>query len=160
MITDELDRRRAELRRRRLLPEPVRRQEATAATLAKFKGRPFDWSEGWHCLKLAHFHLRQMGRRPPSLPRIRSALAAKKALQARGFASVTALLDSLLPRIPAARLRLGDLAAVPGSDGLDSVMVYVAPHRLLTWLPDGSEATLCDVDPADFTGCWRATGRE
>src|SRR3546814_3483392 len=63
------DERREALKRRGKLPEPVRRKEATQAALDKFKGLPFDWSEGRHCVRLAHFHLRQMGRKPPTLPR-------------------------------------------------------------------------------------------
>src|SRR3546814_2814098 len=98
------DERREALKRRGKLPEPVRRKEATQAALDKFKGLPFDWSEGRHCVRLAHFHLRQMGRKPPTLPRIRSALAAKKALKERGWASVSDMLDSILVRIPPAMI--------------------------------------------------------
>src|SRR3546814_18401415 len=66
-----LDERREALKQRGKLPEPVRRKEATQATLDKFKGQPFDWGAGRHCVRLAHFHLRQMGQKPPTLPRIR-----------------------------------------------------------------------------------------
>src|SRR3546814_2176596 len=111
------DERREALKRRGKLPEPVRRKEATQAALDKFKGLPFDWSEGRHCVRLAHFHLRQMGRKPPTLPRIRSALAAKKALKERGWASVSDMLDSILVRIPPAMMQLGDVATVEGDQG-------------------------------------------
>src|SRR3546814_14475637 len=101
------DERREALKQRGKLPEPVRRKESTQATLDKFKGQPFDWGEGRHCVRLAHFHLRQMGQKPPTLPRIRSALAAKKALKERGWASVSDMLDSILVRIPPAMMQLG-----------------------------------------------------
>src|SRR3546814_6440224 len=90
--------RREAVKRRGKLTEPVRRNEATQSARDKFKGLPFDWSEGRHCVRLAHFHLRQMGRKPPTLPRIRSALAAKKALKERGWASVSDMLDSKIGR--------------------------------------------------------------
>src|SRR5690606_11029879 len=80
-----LEERRAALKRRGALPELDRRREATQATLDKFRDTAFDWAEGRHCVRMAAYHLRQMGWRSPKLPtipRVRSALAAKKELQA------------------------------------------------------------------------------
>jgi hypothetical protein len=150
-----LDDRREALKRRGKLPEPVRRKEATQATLDKFKGQPFDWGEGRHCVRLAHFHLRQMGQKPPTLPRIRSALAAKKALKERGWESVSDMLDSILVRIPPAMMLTGDICITPGDQGLDSVMIFVGPRKLLGWLPDGSEVVIYDAGVDDLTGAWR-----
>src|SRR3546814_1528003 len=64
-----------------------------------------------------------MGQKPPTLPRIRSALAAKKALKERGWASVSDMLDSILVRIPPAMMQLGDVATVEGDQGLDALFV-------------------------------------
>lgn len=151
--TAELVAAREKLKARRKLPEMERRRAASEATMAKFLGKPFNWGEGWHCIKMAHYHLRQMGKRPPSLPRVRSALAAKRAMKERGWDSVVEMLDQLLTPVPRAMLRLGDLVATPGTDGMDSVMIYLAPHRFLGWLPDGSEAVVLDMD--EFSGAWQ-----
>jgi hypothetical protein len=156
--TDELERRRAELRARRMLPEGERRRAATAATLAKFKGTAFDWAEGRHCMKLAHFHMRQMGKRPPALPRIRSLLAAKKELKARGVGSVIELLDGMLERITPAQMQLGDLAALPGDDGLDAVFVCAGPRRLFGWREDQPVAVMLAIDLRDVKAAWRVMG--
>jgi hypothetical protein len=156
--TDELDRRREDLRARRALPEPERRRAATEATLAKFRGTAFDWTEGRHCIKLAHYHLRQMGKRPPALPRIRSALAARKELKARGVESVTELLDSMLPRIAPAQMQLGDLATLPGDDGLDAVFVCAGPRRLFGWREDSPVAVMLAIRLDEVTAAWSVGG--
>jgi hypothetical protein len=153
-----LEERRAALKRRGALPELDRRREATQATLDKFIGKPFSWSEGRHCVALAHYHLRQLGWRPPqlpTLPRIRSALAAKKELQRRGFLTVSDMLDSFLVRIPPAMMRLGDIAVTPGDEGFDAILIRTAPRKLLGWLPDGSAVVNYDAGLEDLTGAWR-----
>lgn len=151
-----LEARRAALRRRRKLPEPVRRQEATQATVDKFTGKPFDWNAGVHCVKLAHYHLRQMGwRKLPKLPLVKSPLAAKKALKARGWDSITAMLDSLLERIPPAMMRLGDIATVEGDEGFDAVFINAGPRRLFGWREDQPVAVMLDVSLDEISAAWR-----
>lgn len=150
-----LDERREALKRRGKLPEPVRRKEATQATLDKFKGQPFDWSEGRHCVRLAHFHLRQMGQKPPTLPRIRSALAAKRALKERGWASVSDMLDSILVRIPPAMMLTGDIVTVPGADGLDAIFICAGPRKFIGWREDVEECVILDVEMHQIAMAWR-----
>jgi hypothetical protein len=158
MKTGGLEKRREELRARRELPEQDRRREATEATLAKFRGTAFDWSEGRHCMKLAHYHMRQMGKRPPALPRIRSAMAARRELKARGHETVTELLDGLLDRIPPARMQLGDLATLPGDDGLDAVFVCAGPRRLFGWREDHPVAVMLAIGLNEVTAAWSVRG--
>ena len=69
-------------------PEPdlIRRQRATSATLAKYRFQPFDWKQKNTCVHLAHFHLRQMGQRPPKLPALRGLIGAKRIMAERGWA--------------------------------------------------------------------------
>lgn len=153
-----LDDRRAELKRRRKLPELDRRREATQATLDKFRGLPFDWQEGRHCVRMAHYHLRQMGWRSPKLPtipRVRSPLAAKKALKDKGFDSVTEWLDSILERIPPAMMLLGDIAVVEGVGGLDAVFVCAGPRRMFGWREDQPGAVVLEVGLDEVQGAWR-----
>lgn len=158
MKSEAIEQRRAELRARRKLPEPERRRAATEATLAKFRGTAFDWAEGRHCIKLAHYHLRQMGKRPPALPRIRSALAAKKELKARGAGSVTELLDGLLERIPPARMQLGDIAILPGDGGLESVRICAGPRRLFGWSEGQPVAVMLAVGLHEVKAAWSVRG--
>lgn len=113
-------------------PELVRRAEATRNTLARYRRKPFDWSERATCIHMARYHLRQMGHRPPPIPDFRSALGARQALGKAGFDSVTALLDSLLPRIAPAAMLVGDLAVLEGIEGLDSVVIN-AGGKVLGW---------------------------
>lgn len=157
----ELEEARKRLKARRKLPELERRREATQATIDKFKGKPLDWSEGRHCVKLAHYHLRQMGWRSPklpTLPAVKSPLAAKKAMKERGWDSVPAMLDSVLgkgARIPAAMMLTGDMAVTPGDEGFDCVMICIGPRTMMGFLPDGSEVVAYDTDYRDFTAAWR-----
>lgn len=150
-----LEDRRAALKRRRKLPEMDRRREATQATKDFFIGKPFDWREGRHCVKMAHYHLRQMGKRPERLPKIKGPIEAKRALRERGFEAVSDWFDSFLIRIPPSMMRLGDIAVTPGDEGFESVLIYVAPHKLMGWLPDGSAVVIYDAGFEDLTGAWR-----
>jgi hypothetical protein len=52
----------------------LRRKEATEATLARYRGKVFDWSKGITCVHLARCQMRKMGHKPPTLPRFRSML--------------------------------------------------------------------------------------
>lgn len=137
------------------LPEMEWRRVATQATKDHFIGRPFDWQQGRHCVQLAHYHLRKMGKRPPRLPRVRNAEEARAALAERGWGSVSEMLDSLLERIPPAMMRLGDIAVTPGDQGFDSVVINVAAGKFLGWLPDGSRVVVYDGGVRELTGAWR-----
>jgi hypothetical protein len=154
-ISAPLVARRERLRRRKALPSPVQRQEATQKTLDEFRGTAFSWEGGQHCVKLAHFHLRKMRRRVPALPRIRSVLGAKRVLKARGWGTVSGMLDAFLPRIAPAEMQLGDLAALEGDGGLDAVFLCVGPRRLFGWREDEPEAVVLEVAFDEIAGAWR-----
>ena len=115
-----------------------RRRVATQKTLDRYRNKSFDWQRGITCVHLARYHLKQMGHKPETLPRIRSAFAAKKAMNERGWDSVTDMLDSMLPRITPARMKLGDLATVAGDSGFDSILICAGPFKMMGWHPDGS----------------------
>lgn len=121
------------------------RRDATAATLAKYRARPFDWARRSTCIHMARFQLTGMGHRLPPLPPFRSMLGAKRALAARGAESVAELLDGLgLMRIAPAAMMLGDLAAVPGEGGMDALFVNIGGGELVGWVDgfDGGMARL------------------
>ena len=135
--------------------ELERRRAATEKTLARYRGKAFDWSAGVTCVHLARQHLRNMGHKVPTLPRFRSALAAKRALKERGWASVAEMLNSLLPYIRPAEMVLGDLAVVPGDAGLDAIFVCAGPRKVFGWREDADGLVVLDVSMDEMTGAWR-----
>jgi hypothetical protein len=137
------------------LPEMEKRKRATEATLARYRGKAFAWSKGVTCIHLAWAQMRNMGHRPPTLPRFRSALLAKRALQEGGFEAVGELLDSMVPRIAPAQMALGDIATMPGDAGLDGIVVCAGPGRVFGWREDAPGLVVLTVNMSEFTGAWR-----
>lgn len=132
------------------------RQTATEATLARYRGKTFDWRTGATCVHMARFQLRQMGHRPPTLPRLRSALAAKREMQRRGWADVGAMLDAIgLQRIAPAQMLLGDLAVGPANEFFGAIGVCAGPLKLLGWQEDAPGLVIIDADFSQLTGAWR-----
>lgn len=138
--------------------ELLRRQQATNATLARFRERQFDWRAGITCVHLARFHLRQMGHTPPPLPRLRSAIGARRAMRDGGWSNVSDLLDGLktLQRVPPAYLMDGDLAVVGSEDGLGAILICAGGGKFLGWRDDADGMVLIDVQPHELDGTWRA----
>jgi hypothetical protein len=140
-----------------VLPDAIRRKLGTDATMARWRDRAFDWSTGAHCVAMLRFHLRQMGHHPPTLPRIRSALAARREMKARGWESVADLLDALptLVRIPPARMILGDVVVGPADEGFGAVGIHTGGDKLLGWAEDEPKASVLIVDVGQLQGAWR-----
>lgn len=136
-------------------PEMIRRQQATQATLDRYRSKVFDWRAGVTCVHLARFHLKCMGHAVPTVPRIRSVLAAKRALAMRGWAGVEAMLDSMLPRIAPAQMLLGDLATVPGDDGFDCILVCAGPQAVMGWHPETGRFVVYEGGIGDLSAAWR-----
>lgn len=139
--------------------ELQRRVAATQATQARFEGKPFDWSKQATCIHLLRFHAAQMGHDLPIVPRFRSALGAMKALRKEGVETLPELMDKYFPRIPAAQMRTGDVAAFPGAgDGFDALMIYGQLRAVIGWHEDADAcqiARLTDEGYALCTGAWR-----
>lgn len=135
------------------LPEPVRRRDATMATMTKYRHREHDWQAGIHCVAMARFHLRQLGHRPPTLPRIRSYLAAVRTLRQRGWQNCSDMLDALLPRRTPAALRLGDLAVAPSADGIGSIVIFTG-SKLLGWADGVEGMAVMEIGMGDLLGAW------
>lgn len=136
-------------------PEGERRRVGTQKTRDQFFGERFDWAKGMHCVKLAHAHLRNMGKRPRNLPTVKSPEQAQEALAERGWSSVADMLDELLERIPPAMMRTGDIGVVEGSEGFESVVILLGPRKVLGWLPDGAEVVIYDTGLDALGGAWR-----
>lgn len=132
-----------------------RRVEATIATQAKFKDKPFDWTKAATCIHLARYHAAKMGHKLPIVPRFRSVLGAKKALRDVGFDSLPDLLDSYFTRIPPAFMQVGDLLALEGEHGWHSLVVKGDRSKFLGWHEDAIGCTIMDIDLSVAEGAWR-----
>lgn len=139
------------------LPDLLRRQNGVAATLGKFRNKAFDWKAGFTCVHLARFHLRAMGHKPPKLPPIRSALAARRALDERGWPTVSAMLAAFVEPVQAAAMLPGDLAVIEQDEehGLGAILVAVAPHKLAGWDARAERLCVLDVDWSEISGAFR-----
>ena len=136
------------------LPEMVRRQQAVAATMAKYRARALDWKSKATCLHMTWFHLRRMGKRPPALPQIGSLLAAKRELAKCGWDNVGDVLDAIgLERIAPAAMRLGDLAMLEDDSGLGGVVVSASAGKVIGW-NEGAE-TMAVLMPLEIVAAWR-----
>ena len=132
----------------------VRRQQATQKTLDRYRNKTLDFSRGITCVHMARYHLRALGHRPRTMPRIRSVMGAKRALASNGWDSVKDMFDSMLPRIAPARMMVGDLGTIPGEHGLDSVLVCAGPFKMLGWHPETGEFVQYDGGNAEVEGVW------
>jgi hypothetical protein len=133
-----------------------RRRVGTEATLAKYRLRPFDWASAATCIHLARSQARNLGHRPPAIPRFRSAVGARTALAAQGHGTLEALLDSLFPRIAPAAMLLGDLAALPGEGPFPAIMIFDGGAKLLGWHgadPSGIKPVARAM--GEIVGAWR-----
>ena len=138
------------------LPEMVRRQAATQATMARYRNKVADWRTGVTCVHLCRYHLKQMGVKVPTMPRIRSEFAAVRELKRRGWRNVADLLDSMLPRIPPAAMVMGDLAVMRSEDGIGSIMVCAGGNRLIGWREDQPKMVTLGIRLDELDGSWRA----
>lgn len=127
----------------------LRRQAALERTLAKYRGRKLDFC-GADCVRMARFHLLQMGHKPPPLPCYRSLAGAIRALNAAG--GMEQIFDSLLPRIPHARMLPGDIAILEGDNGMDAAVICVG-HKVIGW-HENSE-TMVNLIPLEIKAAWR-----
>lgn len=131
------------------------RARATQSVIDKYRTKRFDWS-GSHCLRLARSQGIALGHKLPPIPVFRSAFSAQKALKKRGFDSVSDLLDSFFPRLPApAYAIVGDLVTLPG-DGMEAIFIADGLGNLIGWHEAGGEE-LSNVSFAagEIIGSWR-----
>lgn len=130
----------------------LRRQKAVGKTLAKYRGKEFDWQAGCTCIHMLRFHMRQMGHKPEPLPRIRSAVGARRALDRREWSGVSDMLDSMLERIPPARMLLGDVAVFRSEDGFGAITISLG-GKVMGWHDEAPMMTA--LEPIEIDGAWR-----
>lgn len=129
--------------------ELERRRIATEATLAKYRGRTLDYVQA-DCVRMVRFHLLQLGHKPPPLPQYRSAIGARRVLLNAG--GLVAVLDAILPRIPHARMMLGDVAVLEGEGGMDAAVICVG-HKVIGWHEQSDK--LVNLVPIEIKAAWR-----
>ena len=129
-----------------------RRVAAAQKTVDRFEGKPFAWGK-YDCLRMAYFHARNMGKRPPAPTKYHSAITAKIALSSRGAATLVELLDGLFPRIAPAQAWAGDLIMMPGEAPFGSLGVVVGNGRTLAYHEDLAGAGI--VQPVLPLAAWR-----
>lgn len=115
-------------------PHPlIRRRDAAQATLDRFCGQPFAWGRT-DCVRLAAFHVRQLGYRPKLAKAGAYATepAALRALSRTGFANLFEAVDGYFPRIAPAAALTGDLVGLDaGSDVWPALCVALGNGRVL-----------------------------
>ena len=111
------------------------RSAATEEVLARFRDKPFSW-HGANCIRLARAQGVAMGHSLPPVPSFRTPLGAQRALQKRGFDSVSAMLDHYFERYPAPAFAIvGDLYAGPAAEahGLEAVGIADGLGNVFGW---------------------------
>ncbi len=108
------------------------RKDATEKTLQWFAPRPFDWAKSATCVHMVRRHLVHMGHKVPPMPQFRSPLTAKRALHDRGWESLGAMMDSIVPRIGSSWKLLGDVLELPSdSDAFPALVVYTGNDTIM-----------------------------
>ena len=131
------------------------RVAATNKTMAKYRGKAFDWKAKATCIHLARTQLRNMGHKPPPIPQFSSAIGARRAMQGAGYETLADIFDGLsLPRIAPAAMLVGDLAMLPGEVGYDAIVIC-AGGKLLGWHGAADELTVIGEAVAHVTAAWR-----
>lgn len=128
---------------------------ATRATRRRFEGVPFDWRRAATCIHLVRFHARHAGHKLPKVPRIRSALAARRVLNEMGHDSLASLLDAHFERIAPAMMRVGDVLAIPGDQMFECLVIRSSPTKYLGWHEDAQGCTIMETDISAAVGAWR-----
>lgn len=130
------------------------RAKRTEKTLSKFRGRGFKWDGGATCIHLFRTHMKNMGHKMPAVPRFTSALSAKRAMDAAGYADLEALADSFLERIPPAKMLIGDIALMEGEEIFDALVIAAGPGgKVFGWHPDSPVFAV--LVPLQIKAAWR-----
>jgi hypothetical protein len=140
-------------------PPLIRRSKAIDKLMLRFGGKPFKLGSS-DCVKLARFHLVNMGHKLPSTGHYHTAQEAAAQLKKQGVRNIEELLDKFLERIPPASMLPGDVAMPPSdpdapASKLGTILVRVAGgEKFLGWHPDTEFLAVMDVSQIDVA--WRA----
>lgn len=96
------------------------------------------------------------GYSPPAIPEFSDAKGALRALRLTGHRTIKGLLREVLGKpIPAAQMRVGDVALLPGHP-FEAVTLHAGNGKFLGWHDDGTLGLVnIIVDPSAIIGAWR-----
>lgn len=139
-------------------PDMIRRQKAVEKTMHRFGSKAFDIGSA-DCIKMARFHLKEMGHKLPSTGHYKTVAQAVGQLKKQGARNVAELLDKFLDRIPPAAMTLGDLAMPPSepdapASKLGTVIIMASGQKFIGWHPDVDQLAVMSVSQIDVA--WRA----
>lgn len=139
------------------LPPLVARRDAAQATLDRFVGHLHRWGQV-DCVRVAAFHLRQLGYRP-QLARggqYANELGAVRALKRAGFDHPHAALGALgLKEIGFASHLVGDIMSLRSAGDWPALAVCLSNGRILTSTQDHPAFGVLTPAAGDILTCWR-----
>lgn len=130
--------------------------------MARYRRKAFDWRKRATCIHMVRFHLLQMGhKRLPVIPDLRSPAGAARALAARGWPDLGAMMDTILPPIAPAAMLLGDIALLAGDPDPDApdgaalgALVISVGGKAIGWHEDSARMAVMDL--LSIERAWRA----
>lgn len=133
----------------------VRRRDAAQAILDRALGRLYKPAT-LDCGKLVGLHLRKLGHKLelPKVGAYSTPAGALRWLKKRGFDSLEARLDGLgLPRIAPASMLVADVLALPSTDALAALTIYLGQGQFIGFHEDSDRAVLLEK-PSTFAAAW------
>jgi hypothetical protein len=142
------------------VPEMARRMRAIESIRARFEGQPYKIGQS-DCAKLVRALLVAMGHRGLPKPKpYKNAIGAKRELTRLGFASLEAMMDTLLDRIAPAAMLAGDIAlsfADPDdAAGDETLFVHLGSNKFWGWHPDHFALVQLAPEAIHIKAAWRA----
>jgi hypothetical protein len=135
------------------------RADRTTDVIERFRDKPFAWGTRGNCIHLAKAQAKAMGVRTRAVPKFSTYAGAVKALKSTGHNSLEELLDWYFPRIPSAKMIVGDIAMLPGLAPFNALVIAAGGQKVLGWHEsDMSRMWPIEVTKAEIVAAW-AVGR-
>jgi hypothetical protein len=115
-----------------------RRHAAIEATMARYRGRAFEWGKV-DCAKVVAFHLKAMGHKIAisKAGKYCNALGASRAIRRMGYKTLAEMADGIgLVQIPHAYMILGDIAEVEGDTAIGALSIYAGNGNVFCFHED------------------------
>jgi hypothetical protein len=121
------------------------RQKNMRLTMAKYGTKPFKWGS-CDCAKIAAFHARKFGWKPPKTGEYRSAAGAVKYLKSLGAETLPDLITNIgLPEIAPARAMTGDIVSVPAEHPIGAIGIYADNGNIMIFHEDHQTLVFADM---------------
>lgn len=131
------------------------RVDRTSEVIERFRGKPFAWNTRGNCIHLAKAQAKALGIRTPAVPKFTTYAGAVKALRSTGHDSLEGLLDTIFPRVPVAKMIVGDIAMLPGREPFGALVIAAGGQKVLGWHEsDMSRMHPIEVSRAEIIAAW------